>query len=207
MSALKFYTNPMSRGQIVRWALEEVGAQYDPVIVSYGPEMQSEAYRAINPMAKVPTIVHDGQVVTECAAICTYLADAFPEAGLAPTAEERAQYLRWLFFAAGPLEQAVTNKSMGWDPEGERQGMSGYGTYERTMDALEGWLRSHDFVTGKRFTMADVYVGSQVSWGVQFGTMPKRDAFMSYAERATDRPAYRRAKQVDVDLIAAAQKG
>ena len=98
---LIFYTNPMSRGQIVRWMLEEVGAPYEPRILDYGTTMKDTAYLAVNPMGKVPAIVHDGKVVTECAAICAYLADAFPAAGLAPDPADRADYYRWLFFTAG----------------------------------------------------------------------------------------------------------
>ncbi|HRE36661.1 MAG TPA: glutathione S-transferase, partial [Sphingopyxis terrae] len=105
---LIFYTNPMSRGQIVRWMLEEVGAPYQTQILGYDDSMKGADYLAINPMGKVPAIVHRGKVVTECAAICAYLADAFPDAGLAPPLEARADYYRWLFFAAGPLETAVT---------------------------------------------------------------------------------------------------
>src|ERR1043166_5761044 len=108
-----FYTNPMSRGQIARWMLEEVGAAYEQKILDYADTMKEEDYLAINPMGKVPAIVHDGKVVTECAAICAYLAEAFPEAGLAPLPEEKADYYRWLFFAAGPVESAITNKALG----------------------------------------------------------------------------------------------
>jgi glutathione S-transferase len=103
---LVFYTNPMSRGRIVRWMLEEVGVPYRTEILAYGPAMKAESYRRINPMGKVPAIVHGETVVTECAAICAYLADAFPAAGLAPPLAERGAYYRWLFFAAGPAEAA-----------------------------------------------------------------------------------------------------
>ena len=97
MSTLTFYTNPMSRGQIARWMIEETGAEYEQVIVEYGPEMKSPEYLAINPMGKVPAIKHGDQIVTECAAICAYLADAFPAANLAPLAQHKAAYYRWLF--------------------------------------------------------------------------------------------------------------
>ncbi len=204
MSSLIFYTNPMSRGQIARWALEEVGADYEQRIVEYGPDMKGEAYRAVNPMGKVPAIVHDGKVVTECAAICAYLADAFPDAGLAPTPDERADYYRWMFFGAGPVEQAVTNRSMGWEATPDKQGSVGYGHFDLVVDTLAGWLDSHDFVCGDRFTAADVYVGAQVDWGLMFGTLPERPAFSAYAERLRARPAYIRAKAIDNELIAAA---
>ncbi len=110
-----FYTNPQSRGRIARWMLEEVGAPYRTEYVSFGEAMKSPAYRAINPMGKVPTIVHGTRIVTECAAICAYLADAFPERDLAPPPAERADYYRWLFFCAGPLESAVSNRAFGFE--------------------------------------------------------------------------------------------
>ena len=200
---LKFYTNPMSRGQIARWMLEETGAPYEEIIVAYGPEMKSADYLALNPMGKVPTLVHGDTVVTECAAICAYLAEAFPEADLAPRPEERADYYRWMFFAAGPVESAVTNRAMGWEPEGDKQAMSGYGHYALAMDTLEKAVSAHPYVAGERFTAADVYVGSQVGWGLQFNTVPDRPAFRSYWDRLSDREAYQRAKARDTELIAA----
>lgn len=205
MSELIFYTNPMSRGQIVRWMLEEVGAEYEQRVVQYGPEMKGPDYRAINPMGKVPAIVHDGKVVTECAAICAYLAEAFPGAGLAPTAEERADYYRWMFFGAGPLEQAIINHAMKWESPEDKQAMLGYGSYELAVETLAGWLADRDYVCGDRFTAADVYVGAQVDWGQAFGTLPANPVFAAYAERVRARPAYQRGKAIDNELIAQAK--
>jgi glutathione S-transferase len=205
MSKIDFYTNPMSRGQIARWALHEAGADYEQHLLDYETTMVGEEYRAINPMAKVPAIVHEGKVVTECSAICAYLADAFPSAELAPRAGEHADYYRWFFFAAGPVEAAVTNNAVGFTPTAERQRMFGYGSYDRTMDVLDGLLSGRNYVCGERFTAADIYVGSQVIWGTQFGTMPARDSFTAYAQRLSARPAYQAAKAIDADLIAAAQ--
>ncbi len=205
MSELIFYTNPMSRGQIVRWMLEEVGADYEQRVVQYGPEMKGPDYRAINPMGKVPAIVHNGKVVTECAAICAYLAEAFPQAGLAPTAEERADYYRWMFFGAGPLEQAIINHAMKWESPEDKQAMLGYGSYELAVETLAGWLADRDYVCGDRFTAADVYVGAQVDWGQAFGTLPANPVFAAYAERLRARPAYQRGKAIDNDLIAKAK--
>lgn len=205
MGELTFYTNPMSRGQIVRWMLEEVGAPYDTEILDYASSMKSPEYRAINPMMKVPAIVHRGHVVTEGAAIIAYLADAYPEAGLGPREDEKADYYRWLFFAAGPIEQAVTNKSMGFAPTPEQGRMAGYGNYDLAVETLAGHLAGSDFVSGNRFTAADVYVGSQVMWGTQFGTLPKLDSFVAYAERLSAREAYRRGKEMDNQLIAEIQ--
>ncbi|MGP1283587.1 MAG: glutathione S-transferase family protein [Parasphingopyxis sp.] len=203
MTGLTFYTNPMSRGQIVRWMLEEVGAPYEQVLLDYDTTMKADDYLAINPMGKVPAIRHDGHVVTECAAICAYLADAFPEAGLAPQNDaERADYYRWMFFAAGPTEQAIIDHTvLNADPNEEQQRMAGYGSYDLVVDTLEKAVTGRDHICGDRFTAADVYVGSQIGWGVQFGTLPKRDAFEAYAGRLAERDAYKRAKEIDQKLM------
>lgn len=200
---LVFYTNPMSRGRIVRWMLEETGADYETVVLDYASTMKEEPYLSINPMGKVPAIVHSGHVVTECAAICAYLADAFPEAGLAPPTGDRADYYRWLFFAAGPVEQAVTNKSMGVAPTEQQQRMAGYGNYDLAVDTLEKAVSAHPYIAGDSFTAADVYVGSQVGWGTQFGTLPKRDAFTDYLGRIMSRDACKRANDLDNALMPA----
>jgi glutathione S-transferase len=201
MSGITFYTNPMSRGRIARWMLEEAGAEYDTVMLDYGTTMKADAYLAVNPMGKVPAIVHDGAVVTEGAAICAYLAEAFPDAGLAPTAAERADYYRWLFFAAGPVEQAITDKSLGLEPNAKQQMSTGYGTLDRVVDVLEQAVAAHPYIAGERFTAADVYVGSQVIWGLMFGTMPPRAAFTAYVERLTAREAYKVAAAKDDALM------
>jgi glutathione S-transferase len=199
---LVFYTHPMSRGRIVRWMLEEVGEPYRAEIVDYA-NIKAPEYLAVNPMGKVPAIRHGDTVVTECAAICAYLADAFPQAGLAPPASDRLRgpYYRWLFFAAGPLEAAATNKSMGFEVPDDRRGMVGYGSLADVIEALDGHLSSHDYVTGERFSAADVYVGSHVGWGMQFGSVEKRPAFERYWERLAGRPAAVRAKDIDDALV------
>lgn len=197
MAELTFYTNPMSRGRIVRWMLEEVGASYQVRMLSYGGDLASDAYRAVNPMMKIPSIVHDGRVVTECAAICAYLADAFPAAGLAPVPADRHDYYRWLFFAAGPMEAAVTNQSLGVTVSPEQSGMVGYGSYDRMVDALDAGVAGKRFLAGDAFSAADVYVGAQLMWGTQFGTLPKRETFMAYLEPILSRDAFRRASEKD----------
>jgi glutathione S-transferase len=199
---LVLYTNPMSRGRIARWMLEETGAPYRAEIVDYAA-MKAPAYLAVNPMGKVPAIRHGATVVTECAAICAYLADAFPDAELAPEPTARGAYYRWLFFAAGPLEAAVTNKALGIEVSAERQRMVGYGTYGLVLDALEGALAGDGFVAGDRFTAADVYVGSHVGWGMIYGSIEKRPAFEAYWARVSARAACRRASELD-DADAAA---
>ncbi|MFA5990121.1 MAG: glutathione S-transferase family protein [Sphingomonas sp.] len=202
--SLVFYTNPMSRGQIVRWMLEETGVAYETKVLDYAEAMKAPAYLAINPMGKVPAIAHNGQVITECAAICAYLADAFPDAGLAPPAHERAAYYRWLFFGAGPVEQAVTNKAMGFGPSEQQSRMAGYGSYDLTVDVLEKAVTAQPYVAGADFSAADVYIGSQIGWGMEFGTLPKRAAFEHYWAKLSARPAYLRAKAIDNALIAGA---
>ncbi|MDB5679207.1 glutathione S-transferase family protein [Sphingomonas bacterium] len=205
MSDLIFYTNPMSRGRIARWALEEVGANYEVRVMNYADTMKADEYLAVNPMGKVPAIEHKGKVITECAAICAYLGDAFPDAGLTPAPADRADYYRWLFFAAGPVEAAVTNNAAGFVPKPEQGRMFGYGSYDQAIDVLEAAVATADYIAGAAFTMADVYVGSQVIWGTQFGTIPQRDAFAAYVERLTARDAYKRGNELDDQLQATNQ--
>ena len=198
---LVFYTHPLSRGRIARWMLEEVGAPYDTVLLDYATTMKDDAYRAINPMMKVPAIVHHGHVVTEGAAICAYLAEAFPEAGLAPTTDERADYHRWMFFAAGPVESAVVDKAMGVTPSDQQQRMAGYGHFDLVMQVLDEAVGRHDHIAGDRFTAADVYVGSAIHFYSQFGMLPKSARFDAYLARLYARPAFQRAAAIDDALI------
>lgn len=196
---LVFYTHPMSRGRIVRWMLEELGQPYSTEILEYGTTMKAPDYLAVNPMGKVPAIRHGEAVVTECGAICAYLADAFPEAGLAPPPGDpsRGAYLRWLFFGAGPVEAAVTNKSLGFETPADKQGTVGYGCWDDVNAALDSLLSANAYVAGARFTAADVYLGSQIGWGLMFGTLEKRPALESYWERISSRPAAVRAREID----------
>lgn len=199
---LTLFTNPQSRGRMARWMLEEVGVPYRTEVIEYGPPMKSADYLAINPMGKVPAIRHRGTVVTEVAAICAYLADAFPEAGLAPPPGERGAYYRWLLFAAGPVEAATTNRYLGFEVPADREAMVGYGTYERMIDALEKAVVENPYIAGERFSAADVYVGSHVGWGMIMGSLEKRAAFADYWTRVSDRDAYRRADTLDGPVTA-----
>lgn len=194
---LIFYTNPMSRGRIVRWMLEEVGAPYRTEVLEYGTTMKAADYLAINPLGKVPAIRHGAAVVTEAAAICAYLADAFPDAGLAPPPQERASYYRWLFFFSGPIEAAVINRALGFDIPADKRVMAGYGVFEQMMDVAEQAVTASEYIAGDAFSAADVYCGSQIGWGLQFGTIEKRPAFVDYWQRISDREAYRRAQELD----------
>ncbi|CAM3746238.1 Glutathione S-transferase [Pseudomonas reidholzensis] len=219
---MTFYTNPNSRGRMVRWMLEEIGCPYDTVILDYQPSSEADRwggaalavpamddpadprvgfFRDVNPMAKVPALVHNGQTITETAAICAYLAEAFPHAGLAPEAAERAAYYRCLFFAAGPLEQAVTNHRAGFQPTADQEFFLGYGSYARTVDQLERAVLAHPYVAGERFTAADVYVGSHIGWGLGLQTLPPRPAFLAYAEKLMSRDAFKRAVTKDEMLL------
>ncbi len=199
---LTFYTNPMSRGRIARWMLEEVAQPYETVVLGYGTSMKAPDYLAINPMGKVPAIKHGNAVVTEGAAICTYLADVFPDADLAPkTNEEKARYYRWMFFAAGPVEAAANAKAMGWSAPEDKERMLGFGSMAHVLDALEFALKDTPYVAGDRFTAADVYFGSHIMWGTQFGTLEKRPAFDAYMGRLHARPAAGRAREIDDALI------
>jgi glutathione S-transferase len=203
---LTFYTNPQSRGRIARWMLEEAGVPYRTEYREFG-SMKTPDYLAVNPMGKVPAIRHGHRVVTECAAICSYLADAFPQAALAPKPEDRADYYRWMFFCAGPLEAAVTNKALGFEVPAERRRMCGYGSFEEVIDTLEKAVSTAPYIAGDSFTAADVYVGSQVGWGMMFGTIEKRPAFADYFGRLSQREAYRRATALDDAAVAAENKG
>jgi glutathione S-transferase len=201
---LVLYTNPMSRGRIARWMLEEVGRPYRAEILEYGTTMKAAAYLGLNPMGKVPTLRHGETVVTEAAAICAYLADVFPEAGLAPPVGShlRGAYYRWMFFAAGPVEHAVTNKALGFIVPEERRGIAGYGSFDDVVTVLDGLVSQQAYVLGATFSAVDVYLGSQIGWGMQFGTLPRLASFERYWERISTRPAAVRARAIDDALVA-----
>jgi glutathione S-transferase len=200
---LTLYTNPMSRGRIARWMLEEVGQPYRTEVMDYVSSMKSPAYLSVNPMGKVPALRHGDVVVTETAAICAYLADAFPEAKLAPPPSDhrRGPYYRWLFFTAGPVEAAISNKALGFVVPPERERMMGYGRIEHVMSALETALSRSEYLAGDDFSAADLYVGSALGFGMMFGTIEKRPAFERYWQRLSARPACKRAKELDDSLV------
>jgi glutathione S-transferase len=192
---LVFYHNPMSRGRIVHWMLEEVGVPYETRVVDFEKrEQKSPAYLALNPMGKVPAIVHGDTVVTETAAICAYLADAFPRAGLAPPSGDhaRGKYYRWFFFAAACLEPALVDRMIARPPV-EREGVLSYGNYESTLGALEAALAPGPWILGERFSAADLYVGAQIGWGLRTKSLEPRPAFQQFSERCAQRPAFKRA--------------
>lgn len=200
---LTFYTNPMSRGRMIRWLLEELGEPYETVVLGYGADMNSPDYLALNPMGKVPCVTRGSTVVTEVAAICTWAAQTYPEKNL--MARDAASFYRWMFFAAGPVEAAVTNASFGWTAPPESEGRLGYGSLDRVVRTLDAHFVANDYVADNRFTAADVYVGGQVGWGLQFKTLPETPALRAYWDRLKDRPAQLSATAKDNAL--AAQKG
>ena len=202
---LTFYTNPMSRGRIARWMLEEVGVDYDTVIVDLRRKIDDAHFLSLNPMGKAPVVVHRGVVVSEAAAICAYLADAFPAAGLAPPQEERGAYYRWLFFGAGCLDPAAINHGLGVSVSAEQEGMVGYRSLTATLDALEWRLGDVPYLAGDAFTAADVYVGQQLTWGIEMQVVRNRPVLEGYVARLKERPANRRATRIDSDLAARAQ--
>lgn len=201
---LVFYTHPMSRGRTVRWMLEEVGQPYRTEVMDYATTLKSPAYLAINPMGKIPTIVHGETVVTEAAAICAYLADAFPEAGLAPPPGDKARgpYFRWLLFGAGPVESVIVGKMLGLEVKPEQKRMVGWGDANDTLNALETAVGGREYITGKAFSAADLFVGAQLGWGMQFGAIEKRPVFEAYVGRLSQRPAHLRATEIDNKLLA-----
>lgn len=193
MTEFTLFFNPMSRAQIAHWGMQEAGADFELAMVEWTDK--PAALLEANPMGKIPTIIHHApegdRVVTEAPAICHYIAHA-TKSDLLPREEEVADYFRWMFFSSGPLEAAVTSKSFGWEPKDARQeGTVGFGSFDRSVNALDQWLSTHDYVCGDRFTMADVIVGSQVDWGLRFGTLPDRESFKAYQARVSEREAYK----------------
>lgn len=190
---IKFYYNPMSRGRVAHWMLEECGADYKIELLDWKKNAhKSPEYLKINPMGKIPAIVHRGVVITETAAICAYLADAFPQARLAPAVDDpqRGAYYRWLFFAASCIEPALTDTN---SPRVNCPPPSflGHGSYENVVKTLETAV-ADGFVLGNKFSAADLYLSGQIGWGLFTKTLPPKPAFVQYVRRCEDRPGYQR---------------
>ncbi len=202
-----FYHWPLSRGRMVHWMLEEVGAPYRIEVVNLekGEHKRPEFLR-INPMGKLPTIQHRGTVITETAAILTYLADAFPEAGLAPGIGEkdRGAYLRWMFYGAGCIDGALIDRML-QRPVPERVGALSYGRYEDVIATLDKAVQPGPYLLGDRFTAADLYVGAQLGFGVMTKTLDPTPAIAAYIARVTGRPANQRALQHGEAIVAKAR--
>ena len=202
---LTLYTHPMSRGRIARWMMEEIGQPYETEILEFASTIKSPEYKRINPMAKVPAIKHGKVIVTEAAAICAYMADAFPEAGLAPDPANRGSYYRWLLFTAGPLEQSCVTTALGFEVPEEQEGLVGYGSHRRMLDTLEGMLSSQEYAAGDRFSAVDVYLAAQLQWNMTMTVIEERPVFVDYSRRMHDRPACARAEEIDNELASKLQ--
>jgi glutathione S-transferase len=196
---LTLYHAIPSRSSIARWMLEEVGEPYaiKRLDLQRG-ENREPAYLAVNPMGKVPAIDHDGVVVTEAAAICAYLADAFPQAKLnAPVGDpRRGPYLKWLFFGPSCVEPAITDRAFPRKEEAQRSTL-GHGDYDTVIDVLAKGVARGPFILGDQFTAADVIIGSGLRWGMMFKLIPERPEFVAYSARLGERPALKRAQEKD----------
>lgn len=203
MNTMTLYTNPQSRGRVVRWMLEEIGQPYDVKIMSYGGDIKSPQYLKLNPMGKVPTLTHKGAVITEVAAICAYLAEQFPEAGLAPALDspERGSYHRWLFFIAGPFEMASTAKAYDWEITEENAMAVGCGRIQDTLNTIEQTLAKQPYLCGDQFTTADLIMASYLGWQTMMKVLEPNPVFSEYVERCEKREAARRADGLDNALM------
>jgi glutathione S-transferase len=205
LADLTLYHAAPSRSSIARWMLEELGEPYDLHVLSLAKgEQQAPDYLAVNPMRKVPALKHGDAVITEAAAICTYLADEFPQARLnVPVGDpRRGTYLRWLFFAPSCIEPAITDRAFPRKEE-PRRGMLGYGDFDTVMAVVAAAVEPGPYLMGEQFTAADVVLGSTLRWGMMFGLLPKRPEFVAYVGRLEQRPALKRAVALDQELASA----
>ena len=205
MAKLTLYHAAPSRSSIVRWMLEELGEPYDLHVLSLMKgDQQQPAYLAVNPMGKVPALRHGDAIITEAAAICTYLADEFPDARLnMPVGDpRRGAYLKWLFFSPSCIEAAVMDRAAPRKEE-PRRGMIGYGDFDTVMNVVAKAVEPWPYLMDEQFTAADVVVGSTLRWGMMFGLLPKRPEFVAYVGRLEQRPALQRATALDQELAAA----
>jgi glutathione S-transferase len=206
MAELTLYHAAPSRSSIVHWMLEELGEPYDIHLVSFKKgENRQPAYLAINPMGKLPALRHGDVVVTEAAAICTYLADAFPKAGLSVPIGDRRRgiYLKWLFFGPSCVEPAIAERAFPRKEPPPRTAL-GFGDFDTVMDVLaKGVGAANPYLLGEQFTAADVIIGSTLRWGLMFSLLPTRPEFIAYVGRLEQRPALQRAVAADQKLAAA----
>jgi glutathione S-transferase len=206
--SITFYHNPMSRGRMIHWMLEEVGAPFQVKLLDFEAKDQKQpSYLAINPMGKIPAITHKGNVVTECGAIISYLADAFPEKGLSPRFDDpaRAPYFRWMFFAAGCMEPAILDRML--NRANDKPGYIGYGTFDDTMSTVENELKQKPYLLGDRFSAVDLYVAAQLGWGMMTKAIEPRPVFSAYLGRTQDRPAAKKAAMQDNRYVEEMQAG
>jgi glutathione S-transferase len=205
MAKLTLYHAAPSRSSIVRWMLEELGEPYDLHILSLAKgEQHRPEHLAVNPLGKVPALRHGDAIVTEGAAICTYLADEFPHARLnIPVGDpRRGPYLKWLFFSPSCIEPAMTDRAFP-RTEQPRRGMLGYGDFDTVMEVVAKAVEPGPYLMGEQFTAADVVVGSTLRWGMMFNLLPRRPEFVTYVGRLEQRPAFQHAVAADQKLAAA----
>lgn len=201
---ITLYTNPMSRGRVVRWMLEEVAVEYEMVIKHFGNDIKSADYLDINPMGKVPALVHGDVVVTETAAICAYLADQFPEKNLAPPPNslQRGSYYRWLFFTAAPFEMATSAIIYDWQIDDTMASVLGCGKVTDVLNVLEQALNRQEYVCGNQFTAADLLLSSMLGWEISQKHVQPLPVFMQYVKRCQNREAHQRSDEMDNALAA-----
>ena len=202
MAKLTLYHASPSRSSVVLWMLEELGQPYDIHLLSLAKgENRAPDYLAINPMGKVPALRDGDTVITEVAAICTYLADEFPDAKLnVPIGTpRRGIYLKWLFFNPGCLEPAMIDRAAPRKEEA-RRGMLGYGDFDTTMNVVAAEVAKGPWLMGEQFTAADVVIGANIRFGMMFKMIPERPEFTAYAARIAARPAAQRAEAKDKEL-------
>jgi glutathione S-transferase len=205
MANLTLYHIAPSRSSVVLWMLEEIGEPYDIQLLSMKKGTNREpAYLAVNPMGKVPALRHGDSIITEVAAICCYLADEFPQAGLnIPQGQrQRGPYLKWLFFGPGTLESAVMDRAFPRAAQAPRAAL-GYGDFDTTMDVVARAVTPGPFLMGEKFTAADVVIGSNLRWATLFKMIPERKEFVDYVARLAERPAAKRAQAKDEELAKA----
>ena len=204
MQKLTLYTNPHSRGGMVRWMLEECGADYDTVAVAFGAEIKAPAYRAINPLGKVPALAHGDTVLTETLAIITWLAEHYPDKALIPEAgsDARGEYYRWLCFALH-LEDAAVDRWRGVENNAEQRKAIGYGDFDTAFAVLQERLRGREYLIGDRFSALDLYYSGLLPWLIhRVQVLPAESVYLDYMNRHLARPAHQRAIALDEALLA-----
>ena len=199
---MKLYYAPHTRAISILWLLEEIGQPYELARVDIRGDV-GEAYRQVNPMGKVPALEDGALQMAEGSAIAAYLGDRFPQAGLAPAMGDpaRGRYLQWLFFAAGCVEPAISEKLHGWAPDRMRHA---WGDFDSVIATLDQAVAAGPWLLGEHFTTADVMIGMGVHWGLMFGGFPKGGAIEAYHGRLAARPALQRALAIDEREAAAA---
>ena len=194
---------PQSRSGGTLVLLEELGADYELHVLNLRKgEQRQPQYLAINPMGKVPAIAHQGALITEQGAVYAYLADLYPEAGLAPAIGDplRGPYLRWLFYYGSSFEPALIDRSLKREPA--PASTSPYGDYDTMLKTLTDQLAAGPWLLGERFTAADVLWGMALRWTTMFKLVPETPVVTGYIARVTARPAVARAAKIDADILA-----